>query len=52
MTSGDVEASIRILSEVLSKHKKDLKPSQDTIRAEDKLRICISNLGSFFVVEK
>ncbi len=52
MAKGKVSEAIVELSEMLEPCRKDDLPSQTLIRAEDKLRTCISNLGSVTVAEK
>ena len=53
MTTGNAAEAVDELAKVLSDFRKDSgPPSQAQIRAEDKLRTCIYNLGSFSVAEK
>ncbi len=51
MMTGKTEESIVELSKILSGYRKNVLPSQTEIRAEDKLRTCIYNLGSFSLAE-
>lgn len=52
MGEGKLGESISKLSKILKKNRKNSRPSQTQVRAEDKLRTCIYNLGSFSVAEK
>ena len=52
LSRGNVTDAIKDLSKILETYRKDQVPNQLMIRAEDKLRTCISNLGSVTVAEK
>ena len=53
MAAGNASKAVEELAKVLADFRKNSGlPSQTQIRAEDKLRTCIYNLGSFSVVEK
>ena len=53
LSKGNVRDSIVELSRMIeSFYRKDEIPTQNSIRAEDKLRTSISNLGSVSVAEK
>jgi hypothetical protein len=51
-SKGKVRESIVELSKLMESYRKDEVPLQNLIRAEDKLRTCISNLGSVSFAEK
>jgi hypothetical protein len=52
LLQGKVTDSIKELSRIVETYRKVQMPDQLLIRAEDKLRTCISNLGSVTVAEK